>query len=186
VIVDGAENFPTRSLRNDASGWHPIGLSFIENISGTADASGSAVLFAATQGHDLFLFDPAHGLLQNTGLRFIGSLSAVTDRVIGKPATPALQWSPDSTKFVTYRLDERKVRDMHLLQSVPTDGSARPSASEVGMSPDLKRARRMLSICSATARSSTNASGGIDAPRPPCPADAAGVAPATRGSRAPG
>ncbi|MHB8647643.1 MAG: S9 family peptidase [Thermomicrobiales bacterium] len=54
------------------------------------------------------------------------SLSAVTDRVIGKPATPALQWSPNSTKFVTYRLDERKVRDMHLLQSVPTDGSARP------------------------------------------------------------
>ena len=55
------------------------------------------------------------------------SLSAVTDRVIGRPATPALQWSPDSTKFVTYRLDERHVRDMHLLQSVPTDGTARPT-----------------------------------------------------------
>ncbi|MCA1667030.1 MAG: DPP IV N-terminal domain-containing protein, partial [Thermomicrobia bacterium] len=55
------------------------------------------------------------------------SLSAVTDRVIGRPATPALQWSPDSKKFVTYRLDERKVRDMHLLQSAPTDGSAHPT-----------------------------------------------------------
>jgi len=55
------------------------------------------------------------------------SLSAVTDRVIGKPATPALQWSPDATKFVTYRLDEREVRDMYLLQSVPTDGTAHPT-----------------------------------------------------------
>ena len=55
------------------------------------------------------------------------SLSAVTDTVIGRPATPALQWSPDSTKFVTYRLDERDVRDMYLLQSVPTDGTARPT-----------------------------------------------------------
>ncbi len=55
------------------------------------------------------------------------SLSAVTDRVIGKPATPTLLWSPDSTRFVTYRLDERNVRDMHLLQSVPTDGGARPT-----------------------------------------------------------
>lgn len=54
------------------------------------------------------------------------SLSAVTDRVVGKPATPALQWSPDSTKFVTYRLDERQVRDMYLLQSIPT-GGARPT-----------------------------------------------------------
>lgn len=55
------------------------------------------------------------------------TLSAVTDKVIGRPATPALQWSPDSMRFVTYRLDERRVRDMHLLQSVPTDGSARPT-----------------------------------------------------------
>lgn len=55
------------------------------------------------------------------------SLSAVTDKVIGKPATPALQWSPDSRRFVTYRLDERDVREMHLLQSVPTDGTARPA-----------------------------------------------------------
>jgi dipeptidyl aminopeptidase/acylaminoacyl peptidase len=55
------------------------------------------------------------------------SLSAVTDRVIGRPATPALQWSADSTQFVTYRLDERDVRDMYLFQSVPTDGTARPT-----------------------------------------------------------
>ncbi len=55
------------------------------------------------------------------------SLSAVTDRAIGKPATPALQWSPDSTRFVTYRLDEREVLDMYLLQSVPTDGTAHPT-----------------------------------------------------------
>ena len=35
------------------------------------------------------------------------TLSAVTDRVIGRPAKPAIAWSPDSTMFVTYCLDER-------------------------------------------------------------------------------
>lgn len=55
------------------------------------------------------------------------SLSAVTDNVIGRPATPLVLWSPDSAKLVTYRLDERPVREMHLQQAVPTDGSARPA-----------------------------------------------------------
>ncbi len=92
---------------------------------------------AFVRDHNLFLREVASGAERqittdgkqhNAYAALPGSsLSAVTDRVIGKPAVPALQWSPDSTKFVTYRLDERKVRDMHLLQSVPTDGSAHPT-----------------------------------------------------------
>jgi dipeptidyl aminopeptidase/acylaminoacyl peptidase len=40
--------------------------------------------------------------------------------------TPVGIWSADSTKFLTHRLDERAVRDLYYLQSVPEDGSVRP------------------------------------------------------------
>lgn len=36
------------------------------------------------------------------------------------------QWSPDSRRLFTTRLDERRVKELHLLQSAPPDGSARP------------------------------------------------------------
>ncbi|HET9017212.1 MAG TPA: DPP IV N-terminal domain-containing protein [Thermomicrobiaceae bacterium] len=52
--------------------------------------------------------------------------SAVTDRALGKPLPPAAVWSPDSRRLLTYRLDQRSVGEMHLLQSVPPDGSFRP------------------------------------------------------------
>ena len=37
---------------------------------------------------------------------------------------PALAWSPDSTKVLAHRTDERNVRQTHLLESRPADGSA--------------------------------------------------------------
>jgi dipeptidyl-peptidase-4 len=39
---------------------------------------------------------------------------------------PQVIWSPDSKYILTYRLDERKVRDLYLIQSTPEDGSVRP------------------------------------------------------------
>lgn len=36
-------------------------------------------------------------------------------------------WSPDSKRFITYRIDHRKSGKMHIIQSVPTDGG-RPRA----------------------------------------------------------
>ena len=33
--------------------------------------------------------------------------------------TPDIMWSPDSKRFVTYRIDQRKAGKMHLIQSVP-------------------------------------------------------------------
>ena len=39
---------------------------------------------------------------------------------------PAALWSPDSTRILTYRLDERAVGDFGMVQHVPEDGSARP------------------------------------------------------------
>jgi dipeptidyl aminopeptidase/acylaminoacyl peptidase len=43
-----------------------------------------------------------------------------------KPRPPEVVWSPDSRYLVSYRMDERNVKDMYLLQSVPEDGSMRP------------------------------------------------------------
>lgn len=39
---------------------------------------------------------------------------------------PAAIWSPDSTKIITHRMDERGAGKFHLVQSVPLDGSTRP------------------------------------------------------------
>lgn len=39
---------------------------------------------------------------------------------------PRVIWSPDCTKLLTHRSDERGVGQLHLLQSTPLDGSVRP------------------------------------------------------------
>ncbi|HUZ00049.1 MAG TPA: DPP IV N-terminal domain-containing protein, partial [Thermomicrobiaceae bacterium] len=52
--------------------------------------------------------------------------SAVTDRALHKPLPPAAVWSPDSARILTYRLDQRAVEPLYLLQSVPPEGSFRP------------------------------------------------------------
>ena len=41
----------------------------------------------------------------------------ITERVKGVPETPDVLWSPDSTKFLTYKMDQRNVPDLYILQS---------------------------------------------------------------------
>ena len=41
----------------------------------------------------------------------------ITDRVKGLPEVPDVLWSPDSRRFLTYRLDQRGVRDLYIIQS---------------------------------------------------------------------
>lgn len=50
----------------------------------------------------------------------------ISDIRYGVSTPPQVVWSPDSRYILTHRLDERKVRDMYLIQSVPEDGSIRP------------------------------------------------------------
>lgn len=54
------------------------------------------------------------------------STSAVTERLLGLKQVPTAIWSPDSKKLLTYRLDQRLVRDLHLVQSVPPGDDVRP------------------------------------------------------------
>jgi dipeptidyl aminopeptidase/acylaminoacyl peptidase len=46
----------------------------------------------------------------------------------GKQPPPSIKWSPDSRKILTHRIDDRQVKDLYLLQSVPDDGAIRPKA----------------------------------------------------------
>lgn len=52
--------------------------------------------------------------------------TAVTERLHGIKHPPTALWSPDSKKLITYRLDQRFVRDLHLVQSVPSGEDVRP------------------------------------------------------------
>lgn len=52
--------------------------------------------------------------------------SAITDLRRSTPRQCEVIWSPDSRYLATHRLDERDVKDMFLVQSVPEDGSVRP------------------------------------------------------------
>lgn len=38
------------------------------------------------------------------------------------PQVPVVLWAPDASRFVTYRLDERGVRELHLLETAPRNG----------------------------------------------------------------
>ena len=45
---------------------------------------------------------------------------------LGLPLPTQVLWSPDSKHLLTYRVDDRKVKTLSLLQAVPEDGSMRP------------------------------------------------------------
>ncbi|RIK44953.1 MAG: peptidase S9 [Chloroflexi bacterium] len=51
--------------------------------------------------------------------------TGLSDRRAGRQEPHAV-WSPDSTRLLTFRLDQRAVRRMPLVQSTPRDGSRRP------------------------------------------------------------
>jgi dipeptidyl-peptidase-4 len=55
-----------------------------------------------------------------------GRLTEVTDRLLGRQLAPVALWSPDSRRLLTYRLDQRAVREMHLLQARPSEEDSRP------------------------------------------------------------
>ncbi len=54
------------------------------------------------------------------------NLETVTQRRSGRVPLPVVSWSPDSSRLITFRLDERKVRDVYMLDSAPPSGDAYP------------------------------------------------------------
>lgn len=86
--------------------------------------------------HNLYLRDTAEGTVQRLttdgvagfgyGLEQSGSMTSLSDALANHPTPLSAQWSPDSRYLLTIRVDERSVLPMHLLQTVPPDGSLRP------------------------------------------------------------
>ncbi|MFE1560869.1 DPP IV N-terminal domain-containing protein [Streptomyces sp. NPDC058734] len=87
------------------------------------------------QGHDLWArslsdgsqwaltTDGAPGHQYGTGPECTANSTLL--RKIGLPyLPPAVVWSPDSTKVLTHRTDEREVRETHLIEARPADGGA--------------------------------------------------------------
>jgi len=56
------------------------------------------------------------------------TLAPVSAQRSGEPVTPYAQWSPDSSRILTFRVDQREVLPLYLVQDVPEDGSLRPKA----------------------------------------------------------
>jgi dipeptidyl aminopeptidase/acylaminoacyl peptidase len=83
------------------------------------------------QDHDLYVRDTATDEVRRLttdgepGLGY-GALPdfavAQTEEKLGITFPPLVVWSPDSSSFITHRLDQRQVGLMHLVRSTPADG----------------------------------------------------------------
>jgi dipeptidyl aminopeptidase/acylaminoacyl peptidase len=85
------------------------------------------------KGHDLWLRDLASGMesaVTTDGQPFYAY--GVSPAANGSPTTrPHVIWSPDSRKVLTAQVDDRQVREMPVINFVPSDGSVRPTAWSV-------------------------------------------------------
>jgi dipeptidyl-peptidase 4 len=60
--------------------------------------------------------------LYDYGSRSQSDNTWVSDKIAGKLTPPVAVWSPDSTRILSHRLDQRNVGEMYLVQSVPPSG----------------------------------------------------------------
>ncbi|HEY5755359.1 MAG TPA: DPP IV N-terminal domain-containing protein [Steroidobacter sp.] len=101
---------------------------------------GSLAVFV--REHDLWLRQMSNGAerrLTNDGEEYFAygklvdtSLRAIPMRRATTPASPSdVEWSPDSRSILVTRTDERRLGRYPFLESVPSDGSARPVAHEL-------------------------------------------------------
>ncbi|MCC6703896.1 MAG: DPP IV N-terminal domain-containing protein, partial [Thermomicrobiales bacterium] len=88
---------------------------------------------AFVRGHDLWIRKVESGeerQLTNDGEEHYaygaGLVSPLTTAGIAEADLPSVVWSPDSSRLLTVRIDARNALYLHLVQSVPKDGSIRP------------------------------------------------------------
>ncbi len=89
---------------------------------------------AFTRAHNLWLRERSSGRelalttdgAENYGYATVSGHAEGAGRQRHGPGKPQLLWSPDSKYILTYRVDERRVKDYYLIESTPEDGSLRP------------------------------------------------------------
>jgi dipeptidyl-peptidase-4 len=96
-------------LRSPDSAWDLVGR---EGNVFLAAADSDDFLALTTDG------EPDHGC----GIQPGSSLVTVTNRRSGMPTAPIAVWSPDSSRILTHRLDQRHVPEPYLLDSIPQRG----------------------------------------------------------------
>lgn len=91
--------------------------------------------------------------------RFEGDSSFVTDSREGREISPRILWSPDGERFVTYKMDQRKVKELCLVQSVPPGEVSRPvlHTYKYCMPGDEHMATAELYVCDVRSRSMVKA-----------------------------
>ena len=115
---------------------YPEGEKLFEADQSEVNLSPDGNFAVLLRDHNLWLRDTRSGkekqitfdgeLHYDYASRFEGDTGFVSALRMGLPYKPAMRWSPDSSKFVTYRLDQRKVRELNLIRNVPQDGTMRP------------------------------------------------------------
>ncbi len=114
-----------RCLKEPPSGAHPFEVTspdgkwaaFVRDYNVWIRPIGGGEEIALTQDgieHDSYATFSGYGLIWMALVRQ------------GLPLPTQVLWSPDSKRLLTYRMDDRKVKTLSLLQAVPEDGSMRP------------------------------------------------------------
>lgn len=91
---------------------------------------------AYTKAHNLYIKNMQTGTetrLTHDGVKhnayagiFEGNENVIREKLLGFVRPAAVLWSPDSKKLLTYKMDERKVKELHLVQNVTHSGDMRP------------------------------------------------------------
>jgi dipeptidyl-peptidase 4 len=87
------------------------------------------------------------GVEDNTyGISTGNDLSQISRQRMGLIDPPLVSWSPDSTKILTQRIDQRQVEMLHLLQYAPEDGNSRPKLYSYRYAMALDEVKPMASF----------------------------------------
>ena len=94
---------------------------------------------------------------------FEGNENIIKERLEGYVRPAGVIWSPDSKKLLTYRIDERDVKELHLIQNVTSDGSMRPVhyAYKYALPEDDVVAKAEIFLCDVETKASDMVLGDI-------------------------
>lgn len=105
-----------------------------ERTAGSVSPNGKYTVYV--REHNLWLRETGSGkdvqltfdgeLHWDYASRWEGDSSFISDRLSGREIAPRILWSPDGERFVTYKMDQRNVKELYLVQSVPPGEVSRP------------------------------------------------------------
>ena len=85
---------------------------------------------------------------------FEGNESIIKEKLEGFVRPAGVIWAPDNRRFLTYRIDEREVKELHLIQNVVDENNMRPvhHAYKYALPGDEAVATAELYLCDAVTK----------------------------------